>query len=303
MSSTQYLHEVLKNVEKYQGHPFVKKEVQTPTASDFHPELDTSELLGDADHSYYQSLIGILQWLIELGRVDIHFATSCMSKFSASPRVNHLKYVRRIFAYLKYHDRSRLVFDYRPRNWDGLHWAVHDWTDYYPDAIEHVPHNMPPPLGIELQVNFWCDASFATDLSTRRSQTGIIIFIGNAPLRWFSKRQTTTEGSAYAAESNALKQAGEQIEALRFKLRMMGIPVKAPANGFVDNQAVVFNSTIPTSVLRKKHNSIAYHKIRELVATGVLRLHHEPGEYNLADLLTKGVNGPRNKFLLRRILH
>ncbi len=88
-----------------------------------------------------------------------------------------------------------------------------------------------------------------------------------------------------------------------YKLRMLGIPIAGPANGFVDNAAVVINSTIPTSVLRKKNHSVAYHRVCELIACGVIRIYKEPGEYNISDLLTKGVSGPRNKFLISRILH
>jgi hypothetical protein len=64
------------------------------------------------------------------------------------------------------------------------------------------------------------------------------------------------------------------IEALRYKLRMMGIALDGPANRFVDNESVVFNTTIPSSCLKKKHNSTNYHKTRELVAQhGVMRIH------------------------------
>ena len=101
----------------------------------------------------------------------------------------------------------------------------------------------------------------------------------------------------------ALKIAGELVQSLRYKLRMMGVPLDGPANGFVDNQGVVLNSTIPSSTLKKKHNSVAYHMTRELIACNIIRIAHEPGETNLADVLTKGLSGPRHKFLISRILH
>ena len=88
MSSTAYLKEAIRNIEQ-KGGKLTSKDVTTPTAAYFHPELDESEFLNDDDHTYYQSLIGVLQWLSELGRIDITFATSSMAKFSASPRTNH----------------------------------------------------------------------------------------------------------------------------------------------------------------------------------------------------------------------
>jgi hypothetical protein len=46
------------------------------------------------------------------------------------------------------------------------------------------------------------------------------------------------------------------------KLRMMGVPVKGPANVFCDNQSVFKNCSFPESTLKKKHNAIAYHRVR-----------------------------------------
>jgi hypothetical protein len=116
MSSTEYLKEAIRNIEA-KGAKLTSKDVTTPTAAYFHPELDESKFLDDDEHTYYQSLIGVLQWLSELGRIDITFATSLMAKFSAAPRVNHLTYVLHIFSYLKSHSRSRLVFDHEKRDW------------------------------------------------------------------------------------------------------------------------------------------------------------------------------------------
>ena len=67
-----------------------------------------------------------------------------------------------------------------------------------------------------------------------------------------------------------MKIAIEQIEALRYKLRMLGIPVDGPTNTFCDNESVFKNSTRPESVLKKKHNAIAYNRTREAQAAGIL---------------------------------
>jgi hypothetical protein len=80
---------------------------------------------------------------------------------------------------------------------------------------------------------------------------------------WYSKRQNTVESSTFGSEFVAMHVAIEMIEGLRYKLRMMGIPIDGPRNVFCDNAAVVRNSTAPESVLKKKHNAIAYHRARE----------------------------------------
>ena len=62
------------------------------------------------------------------------------------------------------------------------------------------------------------------------------------------------------------------VVALRYKLRMFGVPIDGPANVFCDNNGVVKNTTIPESVLAKKHNAINYHAIRKAVAAKILRV-------------------------------
>ena len=61
--------------------------------------------------NYFQGLIGVLQWMCELGWIDILQPMSLLSRFLASPRIGHLEQVFHLFGYLKRYDRSSLVFD------------------------------------------------------------------------------------------------------------------------------------------------------------------------------------------------
>jgi hypothetical protein len=57
-------------------------------------------------------------------------------------------------------------------------------------------------------------------------------------------------------------------------------------------QSVGKNLTKPESNLKKKHNVIAYHQVREVQATGIVRIAKEDGETNMAEVLTKCLPGP-----------
>ena len=83
---------------------------------------------------------------------------------------------------------------------------------------------------------------------------------------------------------------------------MLGIPIDEPTNTFCDNNSFVLNVTKPESTLQKKHNSIAYHKVRESVATGSFWVHHEPRATNLADVLTKWLPPHKHLDLCRHML-
>ena len=87
-----------------------------------------------------------------------------------------------------------------------------------------------------------------------RYHSGIIIYENNAPIVWYSILQNTVEASSFRSEFVALRISTGMIEALRYKLRCFVIPVEGPAEVFCDNMSVVKNSSIPTSVLNKRHN-------------------------------------------------
>ena len=86
--------------------------------------------------------------------------------------------------------------------------------------------------------------------------------------------------------------------AIRSQLRMFGVPVDGPTDMFCDNEAAYKNSPTPESVLRKKHHSVAYHKCREAVASGIYCIAKEDSDTNLADIFTKVLPGP----ILERLL-
>ena len=105
------------------------------------------------------------------------------------------------------------------------------------------------------------DNDHAGNLLTRRSHTGVIIFVNNPPIIWYSKRQNKVESSSFGSEFIALWIATEMIERLRYKLRIIGVPINGPADVFCDNKSVFTNVSIPSYVSNKKHNYICYHRV------------------------------------------
>jgi hypothetical protein len=60
-------------------------------------------------------------------------------------------------------------------------------------------------------------------------------------------------------------------------MRMFGIPIAEPARVFCDNQGVVKKTSVPESVLSKKHNAVNYHAVREAAAAKILVVGEEDG--------------------------
>jgi hypothetical protein len=180
------------------------------------------------------------------------------------------------------------VIDTNRKDWSTQDWVSKDWSKFYPDInAEIIPPDAPEGLDEPVQVNLFCDASNATNLIMRCSTTGIIFFLNGTPINWYSRRQNTIESSTFGSIFVALKIATEMNDALCYKLRMFGIRTKISTNAFCDNKSVVINVAHPESTLTKKHNAIAYHKVRECVAMKALRVCHEAGEMNCSDILTK----------------
>ena len=126
----------------------------------------------------------------------------------------------------------------------------------------------------------------------------MLLFVNRAPIVWYSKRQNTVETSTFGTEFLAMKTAVEQIEALRYKLRMFGVPLEGPTNIFCDNESVFKNTSIPDSTLKKIHTSICYHRSREVVAAETVRIAKKGTTTNVSDLFTKPLPNPRRMLLL-----
>ena len=186
---------------------------------------------------------------------------------------------------------------------DERAFSSYEWYDFYHDAKEQVPIDMPPPRGRAVSSHCFVDADHASNTVTRRSQTGILIFLNRAPIVWYSEWQNTVETSTFGSEFIAMRTAVEHIEALCYKLRMFGIPIAGPTNVFCDNEAVFKNTTIPESTLKKKHNSICYHHCCEAVAARVMRVAKEGTLTNLADLFSKPLMQSVREGLLDRFTY
>jgi len=255
--------------------------------------VNVTQVLDEEKTNRFQQVIGILTWAIELRRVDILTEVSCLSQHLTEPREGQLIAVYKIFKYLNMRLKSskgRILFNGKSMVIDSAicnDFNREEWMDFYSDVREELPIRMPEPLGNPVQVIAYVDANHAGNMKTRRSHTGVLIYINQAPTISYSKRQSTVEAASFGSEYIALRICTEMVEALRYKLRYFGVPVEGPADILCDNPSVVTNSSVPTSVLNKRHNTICYHRVREAQAAGIIRVGWIEGTKNVADLLTK----------------
>ena len=177
MGSEKYVKDAVRQVKESlaKRNQTLKNKAPSVIPSGYRPELDATELCSDDDASYCSSVIGILRWAVELGRIDICTEVSMMALFMAAPRTGHLHAVLHIFTYLNSHDRLRLVFD--AKEFDHKAVEVADWSWYYPNVKEAIPPNAPKPLGKAMQMTSYVDTDHVGDLVMRCLRTGILLFL------------------------------------------------------------------------------------------------------------------------------
>ena len=211
-----------------------------------------------------------------------------MSSMMAIPREGHLKTLLHMFAFFKTKHNGVMVFDPTEPKIDENQFLTQDWSATpYGACSEEISPNAPKPRGIGFTMCAFVDSDHAGDSVTRRSRTGFLIFLNSAPIYWFSKKQTSVETSSFGSECIAMKQCCKYIRGLRYKLRMMGIPVEMPTFVYVINQSVLANTSILHSKLKKKSASIAFHFVREGVAKSEWRTTYINTKNNTSDMLTK----------------
>ena len=153
----------------------------------------------------------MLRWSTELGRIDILNEVSIVSQYQAATREVHMGEILQIFAFLYGKPRLTLYMDLvLPR----LNYSVHknypsEFKEYYRDAEEEMPHQMPRLRGRLVVKSAFVDAYNGANRVTRRSQSGYVLFVNREQVKWMRKRQQTVEISAFSSEFIALKQCIE----------------------------------------------------------------------------------------------
>ena len=111
LSSSKYVQEAVQNVENYLMDELsawtLRKRAPTLFMSEYDPDMDMTKQVSTELATYYQSQIGILHWMVEMGRIDIAMEVSLLASHVALPREGHLEAVFHMYAYLKHKHNSR----------------------------------------------------------------------------------------------------------------------------------------------------------------------------------------------------
>ena len=83
--------------------------------------------------------------------------------------------------------RRRLYFDPDYPRISEDRFESFEWVDFYHDTKEDILIDALEPRGKEMGIHCFVDASHTSDKVTRRSQTGILVFLNKVPIVFISK--------------------------------------------------------------------------------------------------------------------
>uniref|UniRef100_A0AAV1VBT5 Integrase catalytic domain-containing protein n=1 Tax=Peronospora matthiolae TaxID=2874970 RepID=A0AAV1VBT5_9STRA len=212
----------------------------------------------------FREAVGALMHLTTATRPDIAFAVGYVSRLMENPQEEHWVAVKRIFRFLQGTKTHGIC--------------------YKPSA--------------RIDFRGYSDADWAGDLTDRKSTSGYTFMLLGAPVSWGSKKQPSVSLSTTEAEYIALSlaiQEGKWIHRLLCEIVMAANEEGPELMIHEDNQSCIKMTKNPVNHGRAKHIDIKYHHIRDEVKRGEVKLKYCETAVMLADIMTKGLHGPRHK--------
>jgi hypothetical protein len=141
---------------------------------------------------------------------------------------------------------------------------------------------------------------WAGNADDRKSTSGGCFYVGNNRVAWMSKKQASISLSTTEAEYIATGSCCTQLLWMKTLLGDYGFSQDTMIIN-CDNTSAINISKNPVQHSQTKHIDIRHHFLRDLVESEVVSLSFIPTENQLADILTKPLDGSRSEFLRKAI--
>jgi hypothetical protein len=143
-----------------------------------------------------------------------------------------------------------------------------------------------------LVVAGYSDADWAGNAYDRKSTSGGCFYVGNNLVAWMSKKQASISLSTAEDEYIAAGSSCTQLLWMKTLLGDYGFSQDTMVIS-CDNTSAINISKNPVQHSRTKHIDIRHHFLRDCVESEVVSLSFIPTENQLADILTKPLNGSK----------
>jgi hypothetical protein len=232
-----------------------KSHARTPMSTSI--KISTDLTGKSVDPTLYISMIGSLLYLTA-SRLDIAFNVGVCARFQANPKESQLTAVKRIIRYVN----------------DTFLYGI--WYSREKNLV----------------VAGYSDANCASNVDDRKSTSGGCFYVGNNLVAWNSWKQSSISLSIAEAEYIV---AGSHCTQLLWKKKMLYVYGFTKDTMIIncDNTSAINISKNPVQHSQTKHIDIRHHFLRDLVGSQVVSLSFIPTDNELADILTKPLDGSR----------
>jgi hypothetical protein len=240
------------------------KPMPTPLEQNHNLSLAQGEFLDNPER--YRRLVGRLIYLC-FTRPELSYSVHILSQFMQQPRTEHWTAALRVVRYLKGNPGQGVFLDSTS----------------------------------DLFLHGWCDADWAACPLTRRSLTGWIIFLGNSPISWKTKKQQVVSRSSAESEYRSMANTTCELKWVKSILCSLGISHSMPMQLFCDSQFALHIAKNPVFHERTKHIEVDCHFIRNEILHGHLQPSYVSTHAQLADIFTKALGRAPFQFLLGKL--
>ncbi|RVW73210.1 Retrovirus-related Pol polyprotein from transposon RE2 [Vitis vinifera] len=226
--------------------------------------LANGELLSNPES--YRRLVGRLIYLA-VTHPDLAYSVHILSQFMQEPRIEHWEAALRVVRYLKGTPGQGILLR----------------------------------ADSDLSLQGWCDSDWAACPVTRRSLSGWLVFLGQSPISWKTKKQHIVSRSSAEAEYRAMAAVTCELKWLKGLLLSLGVHNPKAIKLFCDSQSALHMAKNPVFHERTKHIEVDCHFVRDAITDGLIAPSYVPTVTQLADIFTKALGKKQFDYLLAKL--
>jgi hypothetical protein len=268
------------------------------TASVLLPKLEKAEV----DVNTYLSVLGSCLHIAQVSRPDIAYAVSVLCRHSSTPGIIHMQAALNLVNYL-YNSRDMFI-KYTRQEFGNVPELYEKGSKVEDKSIEErLVASTPDPAANSPAL--FIDADFAGDVAyTRRSTSGMICMMNGGPISWSSRLQKLCALSTAESEITAVTDAAKEAVHIKLMCEEVGVrPLGVPLTVWEDNDACLRMGSSMKSSKNARHFATRLRFLNELVHDGTIQFSRVATADQLADGMTKALNGPAFFKFREQVLH
>jgi len=214
------------------------------------------------DPTWYRRLVGCLIYLT-ITRPDLTYTVHIILQFMQAPQHEHIEVARRVVRYIKGTAGQGILLK-------GTK---------------------------DMKITAYCNSDWGSCPLSRKYLTRYFVMLGDSPVSWKTKKQTTTSRSSADVEYQSMTFTTSELIWIKSFLTSLGVFPTTPMQLYCDSEAALHIAKNTVFQERTKHIEIDCHFIREKPEVGTLKLSQIGTKHQLTDLFAKALGKMQFQYL------